>query len=240
MKPNTRAWAILTRAFTRTFRQVIRDVVGKLEESGAFAIPAVPPEMPLDAWQDAWWEAAVNKHLEAPLLRLIEEQVRITLDGLGAAITNEIQNAYVTAVAAQHVRQIVSWAPEIGKHIFEQVSTGILQGESIPKISKRLQETVGGTERATLIARTETIAATNGANMAAYRISGVELRKEWLATGDARTRDTHRAASGQLVERDAPFTVGGYPADYPGDPNLPASERVNCRCAVLPVRGSSE
>lgn len=240
MKPETKPWAILTRGFSRAARQVIRDTIGQLRtHEGTFGLVDIPASIPLDVWVDAWWTAAVQKHLEGPLLDLIRNQVRFTLADLGQTITAEIANAYVTAVAAAHIRQIESWAPDIGRTILGHIAEGTSAGESIPKIAKRLEQTVGSIDRATLIARTETIAATNGANMAAYRVSGVPIRKEWLATGDERTRETHRDANTQTVDRDQAFIVGGYAADYPGDPNLPIRERANCRCAVLPIRGEA-
>lgn len=61
--------------------------------------------------------------------------------------------------------------------------------------------------------------------------------RRWVAIADDRTRPTHRAASGQVVTLDEPFTVGGYPLRYPHDPDGPASETVNCRCSQVGVRG---
>ena len=97
--------------------------------------------------------------------------------------------------------------------------------------------------RAVRIVRTEVIAASNWASQQGAEQTaedyGIELEKEWLATPDSRVRDSHSAADGQRVGLRDPFTVGGYSAQYPGDPSLPASERVQCRCAVahVPVEG---
>lgn len=56
------------------------------------------------------------------------------------------------------------------------------------------------------------------------------LRKEWSAVADGRARPSHRAADGQVRAPDKPFSIGGWPALYPHDPRLPASESVMCRC----------
>ncbi len=60
---------------------------------------------------------------------------------------------------------------------------------------------------------------------------GYEIEKEWIATRDGRTRDTHRAADGQRQGLDEAYSVGGYAAMHPLDAGLPASESVACRCA---------
>lgn len=60
------------------------------------------------------------------------------------------------------------------------------------------------------------------------------LLKAWVATPDTRTRPSHLAAhrrySDEPIPVGQPFIVGGFEAMFPGDPNLPASERINCRC----------
>jgi len=89
--------------------------------------------------------------------------------------------------------------------------------------------------RLEMIARTETIRASNAGAYHLYRNWGVVAQKEWLAAVDDRTRDTHLEANGQVVGLDEPFNVGGAPLMYPGDPNGPLGEVVNCRCVVLPV-----
>jgi hypothetical protein len=58
-------------------------------------------------------------------------------------------------------------------------------------------------------------------------------KKTWSTVIDGRERPTHNAANGQTVASDAPFTVGGAHGMYPGDPILPPSESINCRCAVI-------
>jgi len=37
------------------------------------------------------------------------------------------------------------------------------------------------------------------------------------------------------VGMNEPFLVGGASLMYPGDPNGPASEIINCRCVARPV-----
>jgi uncharacterized protein with gpF-like domain len=87
-----------------------------------------------------------------------------------------------------------------------------------------------------MIARTETLAATNFAAYAVYSHFAVPS-KRWVGTLDERIRDTHAAAHDQVVPLDEPFKVGGARMMFPGDPDGPASEVINCRCTLVPEFG---
>lgn len=93
--------------------------------------------------------------------------------------------------------------------------------------------------RAERIARTETIGAFNGGSYAAAFTAatrqGERVGLEWWATRDTRTRETHRAAHGQIVPVGERFRVGSAYLLYPGDPTGPANEVINCRCVPLEV-----
>lgn len=86
--------------------------------------------------------------------------------------------------------------------------------------------------RATLIARTE---STGGANFGAWQALTMEgvRQKQWLATGDPRTRPTHVDAEGQTVGIGSAFMVGGALLRFPGDPSGPIQEIAACRCAMI-------
>lgn len=88
--------------------------------------------------------------------------------------------------------------------------------------------------RANRIARTEATGANNYAALRALADEGAS-HKQWVATEDHRTRETHIAADGQVVPLGQPFMVGGHTLQMPGDPNGPAVEIVNCRCCIIGV-----
>ena len=120
------------------------------------------------------------------------------------------------------------------RHIREQITQGILQGESIPKIAKRLEK-VTDMDRSAAIrnARTATTGAQNLGRIDSYKRAkemGIGLRQEWLATLDGRTRHTHRQLDGKKVEVGEKFPNG---CRYPGDPQGPAEEVYNCRCTLV-------
>ena len=59
---------------------------------------------------------------------------------------------------------------------------------------------------------------------------GVKLEQEWLASLDTRTRHSHRRAPGERVRVGEKFSNG---CRWPGDPNAPYSEVMNCRCTLV-------
>lgn len=115
-----------------------------------------------------------------------------------------------------------------------QITQGVLLGESMPKIAKRVGK-VTGANMATAMrtARTSVTAAENVGRVDSYRRAqslGIELEQEWLATLDGRTRHTHRQLDGEKVKVGGKFENG---CRYPGDPEAPYAETCNCRCTLI-------
>lgn len=87
--------------------------------------------------------------------------------------------------------------------------------------------------RSRTIARTEVISAANKASLEGAKQSGAKVQKYWIPTQDEKTRESHLEMGGQPpIDLDQDFIVNGFHAGQPGDPKLPASECINCRCAV--------
>lgn len=121
------------------------------------------------------------------------------------------------------------------RQITAQITTGILQGEGIMDIAKRLQKNIPDMNRTSAIraARTAATGAQNAGRMDSYEAAkrmGIKLRKMWLATLDGRTRHSHAALDGVSEETDKEFSNGCM---YPGDPNGPPNEVYNCRCTLI-------
>ena len=124
------------------------------------------------------------------------------------------------------------------QQITAQVTTGILQGESIGKIADRLQTNIPNMNRTSAIraARTAVTGAQNAGRRDSYMKAhgmGIGLDVEWLATLDNRTRHAHRILDRQQVEYDKPFHVDGHEIWYPGDPSAPGYLVYNCRCTLI-------
>lgn len=119
-----------------------------------------------------------------------------------------------------------------------QLTQGIIQGESIDKITSRLAKEVPNRnwKQMRTHARTAFTSAQNAGRQESLRVAkskGINVKKEWMATLDERTRWMHQALDGQVQELDKPFEVGQYSIMYPGDPHASPAMVYNCRCTLV-------
>lgn len=126
--------------------------------------------------------------------------------------------------------------------IMEYTRQGILMGESLPDIAKRLMDNLPKMDQTAAIraARTAMTRAQNAGRQDSYEYAaqmGVKVRKRWLSTKDDRTRHAHGDADGQIVDYNEPFISGGEKLMFPGDESVGASEwnLYNCRCSMRTV-----
>lgn len=127
------------------------------------------------------------------------------------------------------------------RRVTSALTQGILQGESIPNIAKRLRIVENmDTAQSVRTARTAVTGAQNAGRQARYdqaKEMGLPLKKRWIATIDGRTRHEHGMADGLTVELDDVFLVGGEELMHPGDFSHDASgwNVYNCRCTMRTV-----
>jgi hypothetical protein len=127
------------------------------------------------------------------------------------------------------------------------LAEGITEGHSIRTIAENIQE-LGGEytkARARNIARTESGNALNAARvMAADHLINQSspdeppLRKVWMSILSETTRDAHADLDG-VPDDNGLWDLNGIMCRWPGDVNLPASDRCNCQCTVLVEFGMS-
>ena len=129
------------------------------------------------------------------------------------------------------------------KKINAETLQGILQGESMDKIAKRIMNVQEmNKESAIRSARTIVTNAECKGRQDSYQRAqddGIILRKYWLATYDKRARDWHKEAGNKYnednaIEIDEFFVVDGEDMLHPGDSMHGASGHnlYNCRCSI--------
>lgn len=135
------------------------------------------------------------------------------------------------AQPATDVTKAKAWTTKLMR---SQLTQGVMLGESIPKIAKRLQNVTNSNYKvAVRTARTAVTGAQNAGRTNSYARAqemGVKLKQEWLATLDLRTRHSHRRLDGERVEVGKKFSNG---CRYPADPNGSYAEIMNCRCTLI-------
>jgi len=142
----------------------------------------------------------------------------------------------------------VNYNKDTAKWISQDIRQGIIQGESVPKIAKRLKDSAitKSYNSAMVISRTETLRATGIGNQIAYdqaRDDGVQIVETWDATLDDRTRSSHAKVDGRVKDN----ITGMFTVNWDGASEVPgprrsgiAKEDINCRCiSVGEVAGLS-
>lgn len=122
------------------------------------------------------------------------------------------------------------------KNINSQLLQGIIQGESIAKIAKRLQNVTDMNKRSALRnARTMVTGAENKGRQDSFKKAqddGVIMEREWIAAHDDRTRAWHLDLHGVRVGVDEPWENDYGEIMFPGDPTADPANVYNCRCSI--------
>jgi HK97 family phage portal protein len=125
------------------------------------------------------------------------------------------------------------------------VAAGIELGETGSQVRKRIEGVFGFADknRATRIARTETIWALNAGAVEGYKQSGVVAAKEWSTAADERVCQWCGPMDGKIVGLEGDYFKMGdqfvgrdggtlnFPIENVGHPPL----HPQCRCAIVPV-----
>ena len=119
-----------------------------------------------------------------------------------------------------------------------RIAQSLAMGKGYSYTSKRIRETIEASAyQAMRIARTESTRNYTQGHLQVYdslEDVGIKAKKQWVATLDTRTRDTHGILDGQYADEDGLFHIHGDSAEGPGLFSDP-SESINCRCRVIEV-----
>ncbi len=120
------------------------------------------------------------------------------------------------------------------RKITATISRGISTGMRYEQVAQQLAGYTNiGFNNAVRIARTEGHRIQVQSTMdACYKAKdkGANVVKQWDASLDKKTRDSHAKVDGEVRELDEKFSNG---LRFPSDPHGSAAEVVNCRCALL-------
>ena len=143
-------------------------------------------------------------------------------DLFGPDVSFDIWNPRVVAFLESHGLELSKTVSDGLKHAcIESLAEGYKLGESIPHLMDRLEQTLTDFSQARLemIARSETLMASQKGAIESYIQSGVIHEVEWLATEDERACEECSQLNGKK------FNVSEVP-------ELP---HPSCRCTVVPI-----
>jgi len=154
----------------------------------------------------------------------------INPDVIKAAVQNPISGLTLNETLAKNRVNIIL-------KIRQEITQGLIKGESYSKMAKRFKGALeGDAYKALVVARTEAHRCqSQGTLESGYHAAekGVEMWKVWEATLDGRTRDSHQSLDQIKVEVDEDFTSPLTGATGPGPGMMgDAAEDCNCRCTT--------
>ena len=128
--------------------------------------------------------------------------------------------------------------PYYNKLMNSAITQGIIQGETIEQITRRIINKTGEKSYASAVrnARTAYTGAQNAGRIEGLHQAqslGIQVKKKWMATLDKRTRDSHRDLDGQIRDVDEPFDSPLGKIKFPGDPEAAPGNVYNCRCTLV-------
>jgi hypothetical protein len=130
--------------------------------------------------------------------------------------------------------QLKGITQRMGQQITAQLTQGIMKGEGVPALSKRLKKVVGLTaKRSRSFARTEAMQAVNNATLSRYFKAGVTLVQRLLGPDTFGKNGEEYPCQDclDIAQRDVGYGPGIYPIDQ-----VPEDSHPNCRCTWAPYK----
>lgn len=168
--------------------------------------------------------------LEDTLIGLFSDQYAKACELMGVMAPGIPREAIIKIIEYPYAGKMFSdriWDNKdaLVKHIEQNLTVGIIRGDSIQKMARQLKKDLKVLYyQAERLVRTETNYAMNQAHLKGYKDSGVVEKYEFLAAHDKRTSKLCRDLDGEMFELSKAVVGENYPPMHP-----------NCRSTVVPV-----
>ncbi len=125
---------------------------------------------------------------------------------------------------------------------------GLRDGMSIREMARGISQAFPADysrKRATLVARTESGHALNGARKASVEtlkaeVPEVPMIQVWLSVLGFTTRDAHADLDGVPEDSDGMWNLNGVMIPWPSHSSLPPEDRCNCQCTIVTEFGMAD
>lgn len=208
-------------------------------------------------WDDRLWVAAADRSIVPVLRSMYVDVATDAADALG--LLDPMGQTFVMDRAVDLLAARVPVVHDVGDTIGRRVAEVAVQATAEDRAPGWVLQHLGLEDESTVFAagpmspgltervtRTETTAGLAGASVVALdalaeddltgvdepeTLEGLVGTKTWRCQF-IDSRDTHIQAHGQVQIAGLPFEVGGWLGMYPGDPELPPRETINCLCSL--------
>lgn len=227
--------------FESKFQDMLKGLFGKQEAEVIANIKKTPKAMKaekgiVESWlfgMESWNGKFTNAG--APIIGdVLTANARAAISDLPFEFTFNPVDPRVTNYVNQ---RSVLYSQKINNTTYESLRTELIEGlsgkETVTQMVDRVHSVYDKAKgyRTDMIARTEVIGSSNYGALEGWWQTGKVQGKEWLATPDAATRDSHVAMDGEVQPVYSMFSNGLM---YPGDFNGDLAEIANCRCTIIP------
>ncbi len=231
------AVAAAARTFLTQVRAAATTLTAATLTAAAFATAPTNPQPPPGFPTDTAWRRALDKHVR-PAARRLYAAAHTRLSATRA--TAQATAAYLAGLGDR----LGGFRRTVWARLRQAIADGTRQGETPTQLRERVTALLAPAHwdaQVMTMTRTEaTRALAAGAfsgALAEQERTGQPWEKRWQCTRhngapDDRVRPAHVAADAQVRPLTDPFTVGGHPLQFPGDPQGPPDQVINCRCTA--------
>jgi hypothetical protein len=187
----------------------------------------------LASWLPDWVKGISNVN------RAAMEQAGLELwtEELGKDDPLVMPAAEVNTAIALRENRLRNAGTQVWERVRKDLQKAVDDGRPNSELAAAIKASFQGIDdtRAMAIAQTETTVVYETGRDMVFREAGVQFT-QWLHSGlTDHARISHQAAHLQIREMGEPFDIGGVPMMFPGDPEAPADEVINCRCVRIAV-----
>lgn len=193
-------------------------ILSSLDDAAKWIIYQRATEIAQEAVYKSYWQGKLYSDEQAKRMNLVNPEMNIQV-----AFNLPLHRKTLDILYDRNTHAIKGVAEDVNKQIGRELTEGILQGEDVRRLSKRIAGIVDdvGIIRARTIARTETMYATNKGIKTNWESMGI-TKFVWVTTKDEKTCPQCGPLDGQIV-----------PDEWPTEPPL----HPNCRCTIKPYIG---
>lgn len=234
----------------RLLRDIIQDIWDEQLELALAEIKGIQDFLPIWDKLSEDWQAQIIERSTPVITSVYKRGGEVALVEVNTSIPLWIEKnpAIQKAIDAQTFKFAENTLAQTRKPLAQALSTGIIEGETIPQIRNRVRDVFKGlvtSKRAEMIARSETARATHLGKVQAWKDSGVVATYKWDAVGDACPFCLDMEARGEIPLGDNFLDEGAVQAvEFQGKPITLTQNfgnvvgpplHPNCRCSLVAV-----